>query len=87
MESWKNNRETIILESDDVGQLEQFLINLEQRQPVLTVYALAMDSDVYVIQVTAITIQDFERIVNFYLSEGFTVFTTEGVFVYDEEAD
>lgn len=75
----KNNR-TIVFEETDVDKVVDYLTALESRQPILTIYAVALDSNINVINVTAITPADFQRIVQFYINEGFTVFTTEGVY-------
>lgn len=75
----KNNR-TIVVEETDVDKVVEYLTSLESRQPILTVYAVALDSDINVLNITAITPSDFKRVVEFYVNEGFTVFTTEGVY-------
>lgn len=75
----KNNR-TIVVEETDVDKVVEYLTSLESRQPILTVYAVALDSDINVLNITAITPSDFKHVVEFYVNEGFTVFTTEGVY-------
>ena len=81
------NKETILLETDNLAVLVEFLNMLESKQPPLTIYALATDEEIYAVQVTAITLTDFLHILSFYLEQDFTVFTTEGVYTNDEERD
>lgn len=81
------NKETILLETDDLEVLVDFLDKLESKQPPLTIYALAIEEEIYAVQITAITITDFLHILSFYLEQDFTVFTTEGVYTNDEESD
>ena len=81
------NKETILLETDELEVLVEFLNMLESKQPPLTIYALATDEEIYAVQVTAITLTDFLDILSFYLEQDFTVFTTEGVYTNDEESD
>lgn len=75
----KNNR-TMVFEETDVDKVVDYLTTIESRQPILTVYAVALDSDITIVNITAITPSDFKYVVEFYINEGFTVFTTEGVY-------
>lgn len=81
------NKESILLETDDLEVLVEFLNRMESKQPSLTIYALEIETEIYAVQITAITITDFLHIVSFYLEQDFTVFTTEGVYTNDEESD
>lgn len=75
----KHNR-TIVFEETDVDKVVDYLTTLENRQPILTIYAVALESEINIVNITAITPSDFKHAVEFYVNEGFTVFTTEGVY-------
>lgn len=75
----KNNR-TIVVEEIDADKVVEYLTSLESRQPILTVYAVALENDINIVNITAITPSDFKHVVEFYVNEGFTVFSTEGVY-------